>query len=207
MFTICHVNIVPIAKHKDELIASFSKYDIISVDETNLRSEHPFSGMGYKIFRNVRVGKLGDEVLVAVKEHIKCREVLNKPPKKNEAIVVEIETKPFKSILISSIHVPPTAKIDLSIFHDNNNNCIIVGDLNATLFERRSRRTQMLRTKTASRNNYVGKVLFKVPMMIVKHLKRVTVRKNSIGCISKSAISFIHIKCRIPSNNRHIKWT
>ncbi|CAF0998402.1 unnamed protein product [Rotaria sordida] len=86
--------------------------------------------------RNDRVGKLGGGVLLAVKQHIKCREVLNKTSQMNEIIAIEVETQLFKSILIASIYVPPTAKMDLNIFqelYNINNNCIIVGDLNATL--------------------------------------------------------------------------
>ncbi|CAF2785585.1 unnamed protein product [Rotaria sp. Silwood2] len=100
--------------------------------------------MGYNIFRNDRVGKPDGGVLLTVKQHVKCREILNKTSHKNDVIAVEIETQPFKSILISSIYVPPQAKIDLGIFqelYDINNNCIIVGDLNATLNEMGSRKT------------------------------------------------------------------
>ena len=75
MISLCHININSITKHKDELLARFSQYDIISVNETNLKSERKFSLMGYNIFRNDRVGKLGGGVLLAVKQHIKCREV------------------------------------------------------------------------------------------------------------------------------------
>ncbi|CAF3982228.1 unnamed protein product, partial [Rotaria sordida] len=91
--------------------------------------------------RNDRAGKLGGEVLLAVKQHIKCREVLNKTSDTNEIIAIEVETQLFKSILIASIYVPPTAKMDLNIFqelYNINNNCIIVGDLNATLHHMRS---------------------------------------------------------------------
>jgi hypothetical protein len=81
--------------------------------------------MGYNVFRNDRVGKPGGGVLLAVKHHIKCREILNKTTRKNEMIAVEIETQTFKSILISSIYVPPTAKIDINLFNElyniNNN--------------------------------------------------------------------------------------
>jgi exonuclease III len=115
MIRICHININSITKHKNELLARFSKFDIISVNETNLKSERPFSLIGYNIFRNDRVGKFGGGVLLAVKQHIKCREILNKTTQKNEIITIQIETQPFKSILISSIYVPPTAKIDNNI--------------------------------------------------------------------------------------------
>ncbi|CAF4973565.1 unnamed protein product, partial [Rotaria sp. Silwood1] len=100
--------------------------------------------MGYNIFRNDQVGKTGGGVLLAVKQHIKCQEVLNSTTQKYEVIAVQIGTKTFKSILVSSIYVPPTAKIDLNIIHELyniNNNGIIVGDLNATLHHMGSRKT------------------------------------------------------------------
>ena len=144
MISVCHINITSITKHKEELLARFSNYDVISVNETNLKSERQFALKGYNIYRNDRVGKTGGGVLLAVKHHIKCREILNKTTRKNEAIAVEIETQTFKSILISSIYVPPTAKIDLSIFselYNINNNCIVVGDLNAAFQQMGSRKT------------------------------------------------------------------
>ncbi|CAF1260699.1 unnamed protein product [Rotaria magnacalcarata] len=67
---------------------------------------------------------------------------------KNEIIVVQIETLLYKSILISSIYVPPTAKINMNIFQELyiiSNNCIIVGDLNATLSETGSTKSNATR--------------------------------------------------------------
>ncbi|CAF4455321.1 unnamed protein product [Rotaria sp. Silwood2] len=99
---------------------------------------------GYNIFRNDRVGKPGGGVLLAVKHHIKCSEILNKTVEKNEIIAIEIATQSLKNILIASIYVPPTAKIHINTFNELynlNNNCIIVGDLNATLYNMGSRRT------------------------------------------------------------------
>ncbi|CAF1942332.1 unnamed protein product [Rotaria magnacalcarata] len=144
MINICHININSITKHKIELLVRFSKYDVISVNETNLKSERPFSLLGYNIFRNDRVGKHGGGVSLAVKEHIKCREIINKTTHKSEIIAVQIEMLSYKSILISSIYVAPTAKIDINIFqelYNINDNCIIVGDLNATLSEMGSKKT------------------------------------------------------------------
>jgi len=100
--------------------------------------------MGYNIFRNDRVGKPGGGVLLAVKQHIKCREILNKTTLMNETIAVEIQTQSLKSILISSIYVAPTVEIDINIFNELyniNNNCIIVGDLNAKLYHMGSAKT------------------------------------------------------------------
>ncbi len=144
MISLCHININSIKKHRDELLARFAKYDIISVNETNLKSEHKFSLAGYNIFRNDRDGKGGGGVLLAVKSNIKCRETLNKTLNQNEVIAVQVETKKFGPILVSSVYIPPTAKIDLNIFrelYNINNNLIIVGDLNAMLAEMGSRKT------------------------------------------------------------------
>ena len=142
--SVCHININSIIKHKDELLARFSKYDVISVNETNLKRERPFSLKGYNIYRNDRVGKAGGGVLLAVKQHIKCTEIFNKTVEKNEIISIQISTQSLKSISITSIYVPPTAKIYLDFFQElfnANNNCIIVGDLNAALQPSGSRKT------------------------------------------------------------------
>ena len=147
MISLCHININSITKHKDELLARFSNYDVISVNETNLRSERQFSLYGYNIFRNDRVStgnKAGGGVILAVKQHIKCREIYNKTTNNNEVIAVEVETKQLRNILISSIYTHPKSKIELDIFRDLfnlNNNCIIVGDLNAMSAELGSRKT------------------------------------------------------------------
>ncbi|CAF3339011.1 unnamed protein product [Rotaria socialis] len=102
--SVCHIDITSIVKHKDELFAKFSTYDIISVNETNLKGEQPFSLKGYNIFRNDRVGKSGGGVLLAVKHHIKCSEILNETTGQNEIFAIEIPTKSlFKSIIIASI--------------------------------------------------------------------------------------------------------
>jgi hypothetical protein len=131
-------------KHKDELLARFSDYNIISINETNLGKDSRLSLPGYNIFRNDRVGKSGGGVLLAIKEDIKCYEVYNTTIEKNEVLAVEIETKEYKSILIASIYVPPTAKLQPNVFHElynMNNNCIIAGDLNAALRPLGSRKT------------------------------------------------------------------
>lgn len=144
MISICHVNITSIRKHKDELLGRFSQYDIISINETNLRKDSPFGLKGYNIFRNDRTDKRGGGVVLAVKEHIKCQEIVNKTIEKNEIIAVQIEIKTLKSILISSIYVPPQVKLHSDAFHELynlNNNCIIVSDLNAALYQMGSRKT------------------------------------------------------------------
>ena len=54
---VCHINITSITKHKDELQARYSSYDIISVDETNLKRKRPFTLKGYNVYRNDRIEK------------------------------------------------------------------------------------------------------------------------------------------------------
>ncbi|CAF3306674.1 unnamed protein product [Rotaria sp. Silwood2] len=144
MIKVCHTNITTIIKHKDELLSRFSQYDIISVNETNLEKDSSFALKGYNIFRNDRIGKLGGGVLLATKEHIKCQEVFNKTIEKNEIIAVEVETKTYKTILISSTYVPPASKIHINVFrelYNMNNNCMILDDLNAALNQMGSRKT------------------------------------------------------------------
>ncbi|CAF2354457.1 unnamed protein product [Rotaria sp. Silwood2] len=63
----------------------------------------------------------------------------------NEVVAIELSTtSSLKSIIIASIYVPPKAKICSEIFHklhQLNNNCMIVGDLNAALQQMGSRKT------------------------------------------------------------------
>ena len=144
MIKLCHINITSINKHKDELLARYSYCDIISINETNLRIDNPLEIRGYNIYRNDRAARQGGGVLIAVKDYIKCREIFNKTIQHNEIIAVEIQTKEFKSMLIASIYVPPSAKLQPNVFHElyqMNNNCIIMGDLNATLINMGSRKT------------------------------------------------------------------
>jgi hypothetical protein len=144
MIKLCHINITTITKHKDELLARYSYCDIISINETNLRIDNTLDIRGYNIYRNDRAGRRGGGVLLAVKDYIKCREIYNKTIEQNEIIAVEIQTNEFKSMLIASIYVPPSAKLQPNVFHElyqMNNNCIIMGDLNATLIQMGSRKT------------------------------------------------------------------
>ena len=144
MLRLCHINITSIRKHKDELLARFSDYDIISVNETNLEKDAPFYLKGYNVYRNDREKKLGGGVLLAVKENINSQIVFNKTIDNNESIAVEIKTKSYGKILVVSLYVPPTAKINPGVIQDLhriNNDCIIMGDLNAALQSMGSRKT------------------------------------------------------------------
>ncbi|CAF1130161.1 unnamed protein product [Adineta ricciae] len=144
MIRVCHINVTSVTKHRDELLARFSQYDVISVNESNLKSERQFALKGYNIFRNNRVGKPSGGVLLAVKQQIKSRELICKTSQENELIAVQLETKTYKSMLIASICVPPRARLNIDVFHELygiNNDCIIVGDLNAALLQMGSRRT------------------------------------------------------------------
>lgn len=144
MISLCHINITTIKKHKDELLARFSHCDIISINETNLRIDDSLDIRGYNIYRNDRAERRGGGVLLAIRENIKCREIYNKTIEHNEIIAVEIETRTMKPMLIASIYVPPSAKMQPNVFHElyqMNNDCIIMGDLNATLIQMGSKKT------------------------------------------------------------------
>ena len=52
--------------------------------------------------------------------------------------------KPLGPLLIATVYIPPTGKIQQQLFDDLyllNNNCLILGDLNATLKEKGSQKT------------------------------------------------------------------
>ncbi|CAF2077925.1 unnamed protein product [Rotaria magnacalcarata] len=117
--SVCHINITSIVKHKDELLDKFSTYDIISVNETNLKRERPFSLKGYNIYRNDRVGKSGGGVLLAVKDHIKCSEILNESIGDNEIVAIEIHTNvdTHPTIGSSSGHKPLTFEVSIGAKH------------------------------------------------------------------------------------------
>ena len=143
---VCHVNITSIVKHKYELLAKYSTYDIISVNETNLKRDQKFVLKGYNIYRNDRVGRRGGGVLLAVKQHIKCYEIFNDTIGENEIIAIEIPTTALKSIIIASMYVPPKVQINGNVFqtiYNLNNNCMIIGDLNAAIEEMGSRKTTL----------------------------------------------------------------
>ena len=55
MIRVCHINATSIIKHRDELLARFSQYDVIFVNETNLTCERQFALKDYNIFRNDKV--------------------------------------------------------------------------------------------------------------------------------------------------------
>ena len=95
-------------------------------------------------FETIERGNQVEVVLIAIKEHWKCREIYNTTLEKNEVLAIEINSKQLNSILIASIYIPPTAKMNSKIFHSllqMNNNCLIVGDLNAALYQKGSRKT------------------------------------------------------------------
>lgn len=143
MLKIMHCNVTSIKKHKDEIIARFDGYDILSVNETNLKNQQLFSLPGYNIYRNDRQNKQGGGVLLAIRNTIKCFEIYNQTIEDNEIIAVQIDTND-DSLLIASIYIPPKAKFNCDIFHQLykiNNNCLIIGDLNAALHTMGSKRT------------------------------------------------------------------
>ncbi|CAM2701211.1 unnamed protein product [Rotaria socialis] len=101
-----HCNVTSIKKHKEEICARFNKFDILSINETNLKPDNLFSLPGYKIFRNDRPDRQGGGVLLALRNNLICHEKLNKTIENNEGIAVQIET-PLGHLLIASIYIPP----------------------------------------------------------------------------------------------------
>ncbi|CAF4249483.1 unnamed protein product [Rotaria sp. Silwood2] len=138
-----HCNVTSIKKHKDELLARFNKFDILSINETNLKPQQLFSLPGYNIYRNDRQNKQGGGVLLAIRNNIACFEIFNKTIGDNETIAVQIKT-PGGYLLVASIYIPPDVKLQPELFehiYNLNNNCLILGDLNAALHSMGSKRT------------------------------------------------------------------
>jgi hypothetical protein len=73
----------------------------------NVKPDSHFYLRGYKNYRNDSADNSGDEVLIAVNENFKCREMSNKTINNNEALAVEIRSENDKSISVASVYVPP----------------------------------------------------------------------------------------------------
>jgi hypothetical protein len=130
---ICHLNITSARLHRDELLARYSDYDLISLNETNVHPTQKFNLPNFSLFRFDRLDRKGGGVIIAVKDTIRCHEVINKSDKSNEIVAVNIELK-GKLHLFASIYTPPQEKLNLELFeqiYQLNNNSIVLGDLNA----------------------------------------------------------------------------
>ena len=82
-------------------------------------------------------------MLIAVRDNIKCHEKFKETIERNEAVAVEIESR-MGPLLIASVYIPPDVRLNQEMFeklYSENNNCIILGDLNAALKTMDSRRT------------------------------------------------------------------
>jgi len=129
----CHINTTSAKKHREELFARYHDVDVISINETNLHDKQHFNLPGFNIFRYDRPDKGGGGVLLAVRSHLKCHEVLCKQREQNECVAVQLETKDGL-LLVCSLYVPPKAKISRLLFEELehiNTDCLILGDLNA----------------------------------------------------------------------------
>lgn len=143
MLKAMHCNVTSIKKHKDELMAKFNDCDILSINETNLKPQQLLSLPGYQIYRNDRQNKQGGGVLLAIRNNIKCFEIFNQTIEGNETIAVQIETAKG-NLLIASIYIPPNVKLSHDVFqqlYKINNDCLILGDLNAALSTMGSKKT------------------------------------------------------------------
>lgn len=113
-------------------------YDIILLTESWLNSTIPNSFVlpaGYTIFRSDRVKGRGGGVLIAIKQGLPSRRLMNCEIYP-ESCVVEISPNPGKDIILTVVYRPPDADLDdmmtlNSLFHTvHKNNSIIVGDFN-----------------------------------------------------------------------------
>jgi exonuclease III len=148
-----HCNVTSIKKQKEEIYARFNNYDILSINETNLKPQHNLSLPGYNIYRNDRVDKQGG-VLLAIRNNIKCHEIFNETRENNETVAVQVEIS-HGNLLVASIYIPPNVKLQQDLFehlYNLNNNFLIMGDLNAAL-------QSMGSTRTNSKGNQLQQVL------------------------------------------------
>ena len=90
-------------------MARFNEFDILSINETNLKPQQSFSLPGYNIYRNDRENKLGGGVLLAIRNNIISFETFNKTIGDNEAIAVQIKT-PDGHLLVASGYIPLDVK-------------------------------------------------------------------------------------------------
>ncbi|CAF1443835.1 unnamed protein product [Rotaria sp. Silwood1] len=106
-------------------------------------SPSSLSGKSANTVENDRQNKQGGGVLLAIRNNIKCFEIFNKTIGDNETIAVQIKT-PGGHLLVASIYIPPDVKLQPELFehiYNLNNNCLILGDLNAALHPMGSKRT------------------------------------------------------------------
>ncbi|CAF3643698.1 unnamed protein product [Rotaria sp. Silwood1] len=146
-------------------------------------SPSSLSGKSANTVENDRQNKQGGGVLLAIRNNIKCFEIFNKTIGDNETIAVQIKT-PGGHLLVASIYIPPDVKLQPELFehiYNLNNNCLILGDLNAALHPMGSKRTNT-------------KVFLAEDCHAIKG-KKIQQAGNKRGCLSLGAVCNSHTDC------------
>ena len=156
-FSLFHLNIASLGKHKDELEATLGmlhyNFDVIGLTETKIIKGIPpvydTSLVGYKIYDKPTEAEKGGDLLYVAK-HLKSiqREDLNSmlyKSKQLESSFVEIDNSSSKNIICASIYRHPS--MDLECFNQNyliplldkilkeNKQLFLMGDFNADLLK------------------------------------------------------------------------
>ncbi|CAF3313020.1 unnamed protein product [Rotaria sp. Silwood2] len=111
--------------------------------------------------------------MLAIRNSIKCYEKLNTTVEGNEAVAVQIETS-FGHLLIASIYIPPSIKLHHELFeriYDLNNDCLILGDLNASL-------QCMGSKKTNAKGLQLQQVLYEGYLQCIDNILTTYIRNN-----------------------------
>ncbi|CAF1164905.1 unnamed protein product [Adineta steineri] len=96
-----------------------------------------------KKYKDEIFNRFGGGVLLAIRKEISCYEVFSQNIDNNECVAVQISTQ-SGTLLICSLYIPPQIKISSRLFDqllNINNNCLIMGDLNAASTLLGSRKT------------------------------------------------------------------
>ena len=104
--------------------------DVICLNETFLKNDETLKINGYNtITLNRRTRGIG--VMILIKDHIKTDEITKVHINRHEIIQCRPKLNKQNHVYITSIYVPPQAKIDNELIEIlNKENTIIVGDIN-----------------------------------------------------------------------------
>ena len=151
-FFCCHANFSSIGNKREQLeqLLQESNIDCLGIGESWLKkssSEALVSMPGYKVFRKDRVGKSGGGVLLYVKNHLKCRELVWPDGIELECVGIEISLSKEMSFNLICLYRHPTSKV---IFYeqlyrllkscDTNKETIIFGDFNVNYDDEKCRK-------------------------------------------------------------------
>ena len=156
-FSLFHINIASLGKHKDEFEDLLSildqKFDVMGITETKIKKDcvpiFDLSIDGYNCFHTPTESEKGGALLYIKDQHnCKIREDLNKEiykPGKLESIFIEIINKNKKNIIIGCVYRHPSMDIDdfnsnhleqtLEKISNENKDVFLLGDWNIDLMK------------------------------------------------------------------------